>query len=93
LTAAVLLAGARWGVDWAAADYLDDTSWVRTPTLVFHGISDPVAPVTQSRTLGDAEPRLVTVVEVPDAGHVESWNVDRRAWTLTLAAFMSATAE
>ena len=93
LTAAVLLAGARWGVDWGAADYLDDTSWVRTPTLVFHGTADPVVPLSQSRSLADAAPHLVTVAEVPGAGHLESWNVDRRAWTVALAAFMGATAE
>ena len=90
LTAAVRLAGARWGVDWAAADYLDDTSWVQTPTLVFHGTADPVVPVSQSRSLADAVPHLVTVVEVPGAGHLESWNVDRDAWTATLATFMTA---
>ena len=60
---------------------------------MFHGTSEPVAPVTQSRSLADAVPRLVTVVEVPGAGHLESWHVDRYAWTATLATFLDATAE
>jgi pimeloyl-ACP methyl ester carboxylesterase len=90
-SAAVWLAGARWGVDWAAADYLDDTSWVRTPTLVVHGSEDLVVPVTQSRELAAAVPDLVRLLEVPGAGHVRSWNVDRAGWTAAVTSFLDGT--
>ena len=68
-------------MDWSAVDYLDDTSWVRVPTLVVHGTGDPRVPVTVSQQLAAAEPELVTLETFPDALHVESWNFDRARYT------------
>ena len=35
----------RYGVDWAATDYLDDPGWLTVPTLVVHGADDSTVPL------------------------------------------------
>jgi alpha-beta hydrolase superfamily lysophospholipase len=86
--AAEQVSSLRYGLDWGAVDYLDDTSWVTVPTLVVHGTLDPRIPVTESRELAAAVPELVTYTEFPKALHVESWNTDRVAWTVAVTAFL-----
>ncbi len=86
--AAEQLTSLRYGVDWSAVDYLDDTSWVRVPTLVVHGTGDPRVPVTLSQQLAAAEPELVTLETFPDAQHVESWNFDRARYTDLVGSFL-----
>ncbi|GAA2742739.1 alpha/beta fold hydrolase [Terrabacter aerolatus] len=86
------LAGLRYGVDWAAVDYLDDTSWLRVPTLVTHGTADPVVPVSGSEQLRDAAPKLVTLKEFPRALHAESWNFDMFRWDDAVVAFLRPVA-
>ncbi len=83
------LATLRTGLDWAEEDYLSDSSWDRVPTLVFHGGQDLTVPVTISRDLAAARGN-VNYLEVPAADHVESWNVDPRAYESRLAAFLAA---
>lgn len=78
----------RNGIDWSAVDYLDDTSWVKVPTLVTHGTADETVPVSVSRTLKAAEPKLVTVAEFPNALHTESWNLDPDRWEAVLGSFL-----
>jgi uncharacterized protein len=80
LWAAEQVAALRYGVDWSAVDYLDDTSWVTTPTLVIHGTADPRVPMRQSVVLKAAEPELVTVKAFPGALHTEAWNFDRQRY-------------
>jgi uncharacterized protein len=80
LWAAERVAALRYGVDWSAVDYLDDTSWVTTPTLVIHGTADPRVPVRQSVALKAAEPELVTLKAFPGALHTEAWNFDRQRY-------------
>lgn len=82
------LAGARYDVDWAAIDYLDSVGWLTVPTLVFHGAEDKKVPISTSRTLARKLPRLVTLHAVPNAGHVESWNVDPAGYERTLTEFL-----
>lgn len=79
----------RYDVDWAATDYLDDASWLDVPALVIHGEDDLTVPLRTSEELRDANPGLVDLVTVPDAGHVESWNVDPAAYDARLASFLS----
>lgn len=87
--AAEQLTSLRYGVDWAAVDYLDDTSWVSVPTLVLHGTADPRVPVTLSEELAVAEPDLVQLVTIPDALHVEAWNFDPQRWRQEVVEFTS----
>lgn len=83
------LASLRFGVDWTATDYLDDTSWLRVPTLLLHGTADPTVPVTTARRLAQSKPDLVELVEFPAALHVESWNFDREHYETVLRAFVT----
>ncbi|NUR09139.1 MAG: alpha/beta fold hydrolase [Nocardioidaceae bacterium] len=79
----------RYGVDWGALDYVDDTRWLDRPTLVFHGTDDGTVPVALSRRLAAAHPDLVTLREVPGAGHVASWNADPAAYERRVRGFLA----
>jgi alpha-beta hydrolase superfamily lysophospholipase len=82
----------RFGVDWSATDYLSDTSWLKVPTLVFHGTDDTTVPISTSIRLKQLKPSLVTLAVFPGAGHVESWNIDRARYTTLLESFLSPVA-
>ena len=79
----------RYGVDWAATDYLDDTSWVRAPTLVLHGAQDAKVPVSIAEDLKAAQPDLVMLQVFPTAQHAESWNADRETYTQVVRGFLT----
>jgi uncharacterized protein len=81
----------RFGSDWYDADYLDDTSWVTQPTLVFQGTDDGTVPPTTSEQLAGAEPELVTLVLTPGADHVASWNTDPSRYDAALRDFLTAS--
>jgi fermentation-respiration switch protein FrsA (DUF1100 family) len=67
----------RIDVNWKSIDYLEKADLlIRRPVLVHHGTADQTVPVGVSRDLAKAVPDLVTFIEVPDAGHVESYDVD-----------------
>ncbi len=78
----------RFGIDWDAVDYLDDTSWLREPALVFHGTADTTVPIATSRRLAEEQPRRVTLVTVPGTEHVRSWNTDPEAYDARIARFV-----
>ena len=88
IKAAEQIATWRYGVDWAATDYLDDTSWVQAPTLVVQGGQDPKVPVSIANDLKAAQPDLVTVQVFPTAQHAESWNADRDGYTDVVRGFL-----
>lgn len=83
------LAGWRFGIDDDAVDYLDDSSWLEVPALVLHGTQDDTVPDSVSRRLAAAHPRLVRLVAVEDAGHVESWNLDPQAYDDEVRSFLA----
>ena len=68
---------------------MSDPSWDTPPRLVFHGSADRTVPVTISRDLA-ARRANVTLVEVPGADHVESWNVDPAAYERRLKDFLAS---
>jgi pimeloyl-ACP methyl ester carboxylesterase len=82
------LAALRYGVDWAGTDYLDDTGWLDVPALVIHGTDDSTVPLRTSEALRASRPDQVTLTVVPGAEHVESWNVDPRAYDDEVAGFL-----
>jgi hypothetical protein len=87
---AKLIAGLRYGVDWEAMDYLDDTSWLDVPTLIVHGTADLRNPLSVSEELAEARPELVELVVVPEAVHVGSWNADPDAYDTAVRDFLDA---
>lgn len=82
-------AAARYGIDWGKIDYLDDSDWLTVPALVFHGEEDKKVPLSTSEELAKDHRDLVTLVRVPDAGHVESWNESPKSYGQTLRAFVA----
>ena len=82
------IASARFGVDWGATSYLDETSWLKVPALVTHGEEDPRVPISISVRLSELKPSLVTLERFPGAGHLESWNIDRARYTSAVETFL-----
>ena len=73
---AMWLADLRYDVDWKAVDYASREGILDAPALVFHGAADDSVPLDVSERLREEYPDLVDLVVTPDAGHVQSWNVD-----------------
>lgn len=91
VSAAMFFADLRWDVDWDEIAYIERANEIATvPTLVFHGTEDDRVPIGVSRRFRDAVPDQVVLVEVPDAGHVTSWNVDPLAYDSTLREFLES---
>jgi hypothetical protein len=86
------IASVRFGVDWSAAGYLDETSWLKVPALVTHGDDDPRVPISISIRLKELNPSLVTFERFPGAGHLESWNIDRSRYTALVESFLAPLA-
>src|SRR5260370_31405730 len=59
------IAGARFGVDWSATGYLDDTTWLKVPALVTHGGDDPRRPLSTTIKLSDLHPSPVPFAALP----------------------------
>lgn len=83
------MAGIRFGVDWGELDYLEGAEALDVPILVIHGERDEDVPIDTSETLAEARPDLVTFVRVPEAAHMEAWNVDPVAYERTVASFLA----
>ncbi len=83
------IASARFGVDWSAMRYLDETTWLKVPALVTHGDDDLRVPISTSLRLSELKPSLVTFEVFPGAGHLESWNTDRSRYTSLVESFLA----
>jgi uncharacterized protein len=83
------IASLRFGVDWSACDYLDETRWLKVPALVTHGADDTRVPVSMSAALKERRPSLVTLAVFPGAGHLGSWNIDRARYTSLVESFLT----
>ncbi len=84
---------ARFGVDWEAMDYLQDAGKLNAPVMLFHGDADKRIPIESSAELARLRPDLVTFSSYPQAGHVESWNVDSRRYEGELREFLERVAK
>ena len=82
------IAAARYDVDWAALDYLSDTSWLTMPALVFHGTADKTVPIATSRELKKDKTSVVTLVVTKGVEHVRSWNADPAAYDARIRKFL-----
>jgi uncharacterized protein len=86
------IAALRFGINWAATDYLGNTGWLTVPALVTHGGDDTTVPMATSIRLKAAKPALVTLAVFPGAGHVESWNINRARYTSLLESLLAPAA-
>lgn len=84
------MARARHAVDLAALRF--DPEVLTTPTLLVHGVADPVVPVTGSDALAAARPDVVTYLRVPGAGHVRSWNADPATYDAAVTSLLAKIA-
>jgi uncharacterized protein len=80
--------GARIDVDWEALDFQSHLEDFDLPILLFHGDDDEIVPVATSRALAEALPRQVAYFEVPEADHVQAWNVAPRLYERRLIRFL-----
>jgi pimeloyl-ACP methyl ester carboxylesterase len=79
----------RIGVNWKAIDYVDKAEFsLRTPVLVHHGTDDQSVPVTQSVAFVEAAPDLVRLIQVPGAGHIESYQADPQKYVDEVLGFL-----
>jgi pimeloyl-ACP methyl ester carboxylesterase len=83
--------GARIDVDWEDLNALQHSEAFQLPILLFHGDEDKVVPISISEDFAAELPRWVTYYSVPEAGHVEAWNVNRGLYERRLAAFLQST--
>jgi alpha-beta hydrolase superfamily lysophospholipase len=86
------IAAARFGINWAATDYLGNSAWLKVPALVTHGGDDTKVPISTSVALKQAKPSLVTFARFPGAGHLESWNIDQARYASLLESFLTPVA-
>jgi uncharacterized protein len=80
--------GARIDVDWEALDFESHPEDFERPILLFHGAADEVVPVGTSEDLAGSLPDRVTFVEVPEADHVQAWNVAPHLYEQRLRSFL-----
>jgi uncharacterized protein len=78
----------RIAPDWGSLDALDHPASFHLPILLFHGTADRLVPISTSDAFARELPGWVTYYRVPQAGHVESWNVDRGLYEQRLGAFL-----
>jgi fermentation-respiration switch protein FrsA (DUF1100 family) len=76
------------GMNFSDLDQLAHARDFHGPILIFHGEADDTVWIGHSRRLAQERPDLVTLAAFPQAGHVESWNVDRARYEATLRAFL-----
>jgi pimeloyl-ACP methyl ester carboxylesterase len=87
---AMFFADLRWDVGWGDIDYVERAGEiVHIPMLVFHGTEDTRVPIDESREFRDSAADWVQLVEVEDAGHVTSWNVDPDSYERRLTSFLT----
>jgi alpha-beta hydrolase superfamily lysophospholipase len=86
------LASRRYGVDWAAVDYLAQDSRLKAPILLFQGGADRLVPQSMSDRLAADRPDLITYVVTPGAGHLDSWNLDPQRYDADVESFVRANA-
>ncbi len=83
------ISSARFGISWSATNYLARADELEVPVLVLHGVEDSSTPIEISRAFAQANPQEITVVAVPQAGHLESWTVDPALYDARVRDFVS----
>lgn len=82
------MTGIRYRISWEDYDWLDDWQKLSVPMLIFHGTEDTMVPATTSRSLANARPNLVTVIET-SADHLVSWNMEPGVYEAEATVFLA----
>ena len=80
---------ARRGVDFSALKSLPPSAQRISPTLLFHGTADTLAPVSVSDAFAGAYPDRVTYLRVAGSDHVQAWNADPQVYEDALKTFLT----
>ena len=79
----------RIDVNWKALDYVEKADLaLKQPVLIHHGTEDLSVPMSVSLGLVEASPSLVRLIQVPGAGHVESYEVDLERYIAEVLSFL-----
>jgi uncharacterized protein len=79
--------GERIDFDWDAMNEVAHASDFTLPILLFQGLADPLVPPSDTATFARRAPR-VTYVTTPQAGHIQSWNVNPARYDAILTPFV-----
>ena len=79
---------ARIDPDWTSLNALAHPNDFHLPILLFHGTEDKVVPIATSEDFAAELPHDVTLYAVPQAGHVQSWNVNPSLYDRRLIHFL-----
>lgn len=80
----------RAGVDYADLNQIEHAGEFTLPILLFHGTADATVPVSVADRFVEAAGDNVSYERVEGAGHVTSWNHDRRRYTRAVRQFLAA---
>ena len=92
---AAMVTRARIGIDFDRFDLARRPPSVRPPTLLFHGTHDTAVPIEPARALAAVATELswpLRYIQVPEAEHTASWNVDPDNYQRMIAEFLMANA-
>lgn len=85
--------GQRIDFDWDSMNEIAHAKDFTIPILLFQGLDDPLVPPSDSAAFArDARPGIVKEQTAPQAGHIQSWNVNPARYDAALQAFLSRTA-
>ena len=81
----------RIDVNWKSIDYVDKAERsLRVPVLAFHGQEDMTVPIETSIELAEENPDLVKLIQIPGAGHVDSFDVAYDTYIAEVLAFLQS---
>jgi uncharacterized protein len=86
------IASVRYGIDWAAMDYVARAGELRTPLLLFHGRRDQTVPFGIAEELAAARPDLVQFEVFDEAEHTRSWGADPERYDGLVREFLELVA-
>ncbi len=78
----------RFGVDWAAMDYLEDADRLDVPILLLHGTDDTRVPRETSDELAQLRPDIVHYSVYENTTHGAAWNTNSERYEAELKAFL-----
>jgi uncharacterized protein len=79
--------GERIDFDWSGMNEVEHAADFKLPILLYQGLDDPLVPPKDSATFAQRAPR-VQYVTTPQAGHIQSWNVNPARYNGILTPFV-----